>query len=583
MNKITTMGNVSPEIMAKAKSWLSDLYDKETRNQVQNLIDNDPNELTESFYRILEFGTGGLRGIMGVGTNRMNIYTVAMATQGLANYIKMKFADMKQPQIAIAYDCRNNSKEFAQITADVMTANGIKVFLFSALRPTPELSFAIRELKCQSGIVVTASHNPKEYNGYKVYWEDGGQIVAPHDKNIIAEVQKITDISMVKRKSNKKLLEILDDKFDEIYLDKVMSLSLSPKLIKKHKNLSFVYTPIHGTGGQVMPKLFAKAGFKNFYPVEEQMITDGNFPTVVSPNPEEKAAMNMAIEKAKAMNADIVLATDPDADRVGLAVKDDHGQFLLLNGNQTASILTYYILTRWEELGKLTGKEFIVKTIVTSDLLVKIADRFNVKTYDVLTGFKYIADKILNKPEEKFICGGEESYGFLVGDFVRDKDAIITCFMLAEATAWAAEQGKTLYQILKDIYKEFGVYREKLVSLTKKGISGIEEIKQMMLNLRNNPPKNLLGSRITEIKDYKLGVCQDKVFGVETLINLPKSDVLQFFTEDGIKVSIRPSGTEPKIKFYFSMSEPLGNISELNTVEHKLDESLDKLAKVFTE
>ena len=577
------MDNVKPEIIEKAKSWLSDNYDAETRKQVQNLIDNDPNELTESFYRILEFGTGGLRGIMGVGTNRMNIYTVAMATQGLANYIKMMYADMKQPQVAIAYDCRNNSKDFAQIAAEVLSANGIKVFLFSALRPTPELSFAIRELKCQSGIVVTASHNPKEYNGYKVYWEDGGQIVSPHDKNIIAEVQKITDISMVKRKKNTKLIEMLDDSFDEIYLNKVMGLSLSPKLIKKHKNLSFVYTPIHGTGGQVMPKLFAKAGFKNFYPVEEQMVTDGNFPTVVSPNPEEPAAMSMAIEKAKAMNADVVLATDPDADRVGVAVKDDNGNFILLNGNQTASILTYYILTRWEELGKLTGKEFIVKTIVTSDLLLKIADKFNVKTYDVLTGFKYIADKILNKPEEQFICGGEESYGFLVGDFVRDKDAIITCFMLAEATAWAAEQDKTLYQILKDIYKEFGVYKEKLVSLTKKGISGNEEIKRMMLEFRQNPPKTLLGSRISEIRDYKLGISKDVAFGVDTIINLPKSDVLQFFTEDGIKVSVRPSGTEPKIKFYFSMNEPLEKIEELSGVEQELKENLDELAKLFTE
>lgn len=577
------MDNVKPEIIEKAKSWLSDNYDAETRKQVQNLIDNDPNELTESFYRILEFGTGGLRGIMGVGTNRMNIYTVAMATQGLANYIKMMYSDMKQPQVAIAYDCRNNSKDFAQIAAEVLSANGIKVFLFSALRPTPELSFAIRELKCQSGIVVTASHNPKEYNGYKVYWEDGGQIVSPHDKNIIAEVQKITDISMVKRKKNAKLIEMLDDSFDEIYLNKVMGLSLSPKLIKKHKNLSFVYTPIHGTGGQVMPKLFAKAGFKNFYPVEEQMVTDGNFPTVVSPNPEEPAAMSMAIKKAKAMNADVVLATDPDADRVGVAVKDDNGNFILLNGNQTASILTYYILTRWEELGKLTGKEFIVKTIVTSDLLLKIADKFNVKTYDVLTGFKYIADKILHKPEELFICGGEESYGFLVGDFVRDKDAIITCFMLAEATAWAAEQDKTLYQILKDIYKEFGVYKEKLVSLTKKGISGNEEIKRMMLEFRQNPPKTLLGSRISEIRDYKLGISKDVAFGVDTIINLPKSDVLQFFTEDGIKVSVRPSGTEPKIKFYFSMNEPLDKIEELSGVEQELKENLDELAKLFTE
>lgn len=577
------MNEVTTEILAKAKSWLSEQYDEDTRKQVQNLIDNDPNELTESFYRILEFGTGGLRGIMGVGTNRMNIYTVAMATQGLANYIKKMFADLKQPQIAIAYDCRNNSKEFARITADVMTANGIKVFLFSALRPTPELSFAIRELKCQSGVVVTASHNPKEYNGYKVYWEDGGQIVAPHDKNIIAEVEKITDISMVNRKGNDKLLEMLDDSFDEIYLEKVMNLSLSPKLIKKHKNLSFVYTPIHGTGGQLMPKLFAKAGFKNFYPVEEQMITDGNFPTVVSPNPEEHAAMTMAIEKAKATNADVVLATDPDADRVGVAVKNDDGEFILLNGNQTASILTYYILSRWEELGKFTGNEFIVKTIVTSDILIKIANKFNVKTYDVLTGFKYIADKILNKPEEKFICGGEESYGFLVGDFVRDKDAIITCFMLAEATSWAAEQGKTLYQILKDIYKEFGVYREKLVSLTKKGISGIQEIKQMMLDFRTNPPKSLVGSRINEIRDYKIGVSKDMNFGIETVINLPKSDVLQFFTEDGIKVSVRPSGTEPKIKFYFSMNEPVENIKELEGVEQELDDNLEGLAKLFTE
>jgi len=577
------MNEVTTEILAKAKSWLSEQYDEDTRKQVQNLIDNDPNELTESFYRILEFGTGGLRGIMGVGTNRMNIYTVAMATQGLANYIKKMFADLKQPQIAIAYDCRNNSKEFARITADVMTANGIKVFLFSALRPTPELSFAIRELKCQSGVVVTASHNPKEYNGYKVYWEDGGQIVAPHDKNIIAEVEKITDISMVNRKENDKLLEMLDDSFDEIYLEKVMNLSLSPKLIKKHKNLSFVYTPIHGTGGQLMPKLFAKAGFKNFYPVEEQMITDGNFPTVVSPNPEEHAAMTMAIEKAKATNADVVLATDPDADRVGVAVKNDDGEFILLNGNQTASILTYYILSRWEELGKFTGNEFIVKTIVTSDILIKIANKFNVKTYDVLTGFKYIADKILNKPEEKFVCGGEESYGFLVGDFVRDKDAIITCFMLAEATSWAAEQGKTLYQILKDIYKEFGVYREKLVSLTKKGISGIQEIKQMMLDFRTNPPKSLVGSRINEIRDYKIGVSKDMNFGIETVINLPKSDVLQFFTEDGIKVSVRPSGTEPKIKFYFSMNEPVENIKELEGVEQELDDNLEGLAKLFTE
>lgn len=577
------MEKITPEIIERAKSWLSEKYDTETRKQVQDLIDNNPNELLESFYKTLEFGTGGLRGIMGVGTNRMNTYTVAMATQGFANYIKMMFPNVEQPKVAIAHDCRNNSKEFAKTTADVMSANGIKVYLFNALRPTPELSFAIRELECQAGVVVTASHNPKEYNGYKAYWEDGGQLVSPHDKNVIGEVEKITDISMVKFTPNESLIEYLDERFDEIYIDKILGLSLSSELIKKHKDLRFVYTPIHGTGGQIIPRLFKKAGFNNIDCVEEQMIVDGNFPTVVSPNPEEKAALTMAIEKAKKVNADVVLATDPDADRVGIAVRDNNGEFVLLNGNQTAALLTYYILGRWNELSKFSGKEYIVKTIVTTELLIDIANKYNVKSFDVLTGFKFIADTILNNPEMTFVCGGEESYGFLIGDFVRDKDANSACFMIAEIAAWAVEQNKSLYQILKEIYKEFGFYKEGLISLTKKGISGTEEIKNMMRKFREEPPTEILGSRIVEIKDYKIGISKDIISGKETEIKLPKSDVLQFFTEDGTKISVRPSGTEPKIKFYFGIKAELNDIADFDTVNDKLNNRLNELGKLFSE
>ena len=577
------MKSISPEIIERAKVWLSEQYDSETRKQVENLIDNNPDELLESFYKNLEFGTGGLRGIMGIGTNRMNTYTVAMATQGFANYIKMMFPNIQQPQIAIAYDCRNNSKEFARTSAEVMSANGIKVFIFNSLRPTPELSFAIRELKCQAGIVITASHNPKEYNGYKAYWEDGGQLVSPHDKNVITEVEKITDFSMVNFNANENLIEYLDEKFDEIYINKILDLSLSPDAIKKQQDLVFVYTPIHGTGGQIIPNLFRKAGFKNIHCVEEQMIVDGNFPTVVSPNPEEKAALTLAIEKAKQVNADVVLATDPDADRVGIAVKDENGEFILLNGNQTAAILTYYLLARWNELGKITGKEYIVKTIVTTELLFDIANKFKVEKFDVLTGFKFIADTILNNPEMTFIGGGEESYGFLIGDFVRDKDANSACFMIAEIAAWAAEQNKTLYQILKEIYKEFGFYKEGLLSLTKKGISGSEEIKNMMHKFRNEPPKEILGSKIVEIKDYKTSVCKNINAGLETTINLPKSDVLQFFTEDGTKISIRPSGTEPKIKFYFGIKTKLNNIADFEVVNNELNDKINNLIKLFSE
>ena len=567
-------------IMERAQQWLTDQYDEETRKKVQELIDNDPNELTESFYRNLEFGTGGLRGIMGVGTNRMNIYTVAMATQGFANYSKKMNPNEKELRVAVAYDCRNNSPAFANITADVMSANGIHVFLFDCLRPTPELSFAVRELHCHAGVMVTASHNPKEYNGYKAYWNDGGQLVSPHDKNVIAEVEKILDPSMVNFKRKPELITILDEKFDDIYLDKVFGLSLSLDLIKKHKDLKIVYTPIHGTGRRLVPEILKRKGFENVYCVEEQMVVDGDFPTVKSPNPEEPAAMALAVKKAQEINADLVLATDPDADRVGCAVKDDKGEFILLNGNQAASVFLYYLLTRWNELGKLTGKEFVVKTIVTTELLFEIAKKYDVDRYDVLTGFKYIASKILElEGKKQFIGGGEESYGYLAGDFVRDKDAVVATSLLAEAMAWAAEQGKTFYELLCDIYREFGLYKEKLVSLTKKGISGTEEIKAMMARFRETPPTEIVGEKVVEIRDYKSLEAKDLCTGKVTTIDLPKSDVLQFFTETGSKISIRPSGTEPKIKFYFSMKGKIeGSLdASMKAMDSKLNAAADML------
>ena len=569
------------QILERAQAWLTEQYEEETRKKVQELIDNDPNELTESFYRNLEFGTGGLRGIMGVGTNRMNIYTVAMATQGFANYIKKMNPGEKELRVAIAYDCRNNSPAFANITADVMSANGIKVFIFDCLRPTPELSFAVRELHCHAGVMVTASHNPKEYNGYKAYWNDGGQLVSPHDKNVIAEVEKIADPSMVNFKRNPELITVLGEEFDDIYLNKVFDLSLSLVLIKNHKDLTIVYTPIHGTGRRLVPEILKRKGFENVYCVEEQMVVDGDFPTVKSPNPEEPAAMALAVKKAQEINADLVLATDPDADRVGVAVKNENGEFILLNGNQAASVFLYYLLTRWHELGKLTGKEFVVKTIVTTELLFEIAKKYNVDRYDVLTGFKYIADKILElEGKEQFIGGGEESYGYLAGDFVRDKDAVIATSLLAEAMAWAAEQGKTFYELLCDIYREFGLYKEKLVSLTKKGISGTEEIKAMMARFRETPPTEIAGEKVVEVRDYKILESKDLLTGKTTPINLPKSDVLQFFTETGSKISIRPSGTEPKIKFYFSMKGKIeGTIEEsMRQLDEKLNTAASQLS-----
>ena len=526
-----------------AQSWLEGNYDEETKKQVKDLMDNDPAGLEDAFYRNLEFGTGGLRGVMGVGTNRMNKYTVGMATQGLANYIR-KHCSGDDIKVCVSYDCRNHSKEFAKITADVFSANGLHVYLFESLRPTPELSYSIRKTGAQSGVMVTASHNPKEYNGYKVYWSDGAQITSPVDKEIVAEVNAISDPSMVKFTPGEGAgkIEIMGSEVDKAYLDDILSLMLSPDARAKHRDLKIVYTPLHGTGVRLVPMALERLGFKNIYHVPEQDVNDGDFPTVQSPNPEEPSALKMAVETADREHADIVLATDPDADRMGIAVRDNDGKMVLFNGNQTGSMLTYYILTRWQELGKLDPSKYVVKTIVTTELIRAIAEKFGVKVYNVLTGFKYIAEIVKqNEGKGEFICGGEESYGFNVGEFVRDKDAVIACSMVAECACWAAEQGLTLYQLMQKIYKEFGYYKESLTSLVRKGKAGVEEIAAIMTDMRNNPPAELAGSPVVKVIDYNKPE--------ET--GLPKSNVLQFFSEEGDVVSVRPSGTEPKIKFYF--------------------------------
>ena len=526
-----------------AQSWLEGNYDEQTKNEVKALMENDPAGLEDAFYRNLEFGTGGLRGVMGVGTNRMNKYTVGMATQGLANYIR-KHCTGDDIKVCVSYDCRNHSKEFAKITADVFSANGLHVYLFESLRPTPELSYSIRKKGAQSGVMVTASHNPKEYNGYKVYWSDGAQITSPVDKDIVAEVNAISDPSMVKFVPGEGAgkIEIMGEEVDNSYLDDILSLMLSPEAREKHKDLKIVYTPLHGTGVRLVPMALKRLGFENIIHVPEQDVNDGDFPTVMSPNPEEPSALKMAVEAADREHADIVLATDPDADRMGIAVRDNDGKMVLFNGNQTGSMLTYYILNRWKELGKLDPSKYVVKTIVTTELIRAIAEKFGVKVYNVLTGFKYIAEIVKqNEGKGEFICGGEESYGFNVGEFVRDKDAVIACSMVAECACWAAEQGLTLYQLMQKIYKEFGYYRESLTSLVRKGKAGVEEIAAIMTDMRNNPPKDLAGSPVVKVVDYNKPE--------ET--GLPKSNVLQFFSEEGDVVSVRPSGTEPKIKFYF--------------------------------
>lgn len=572
------INKIDPEILKAAKSWLSDDFDSETRKKVQDLIDNDPVELTESFYRSLEFGTGGLRGIMGVGNNRINKYTIGMATQGLTNYLLQQFSEINLIKVAITHDSRNNSRYFAEITAHVFAANGIKVYLFDDLRPTPELSFAIRHFGCQSGVMITASHNPKEYNGYKAYWDDGAQLIPPHDKNVIKEVNKIESISNVKFDGNNDLIEIIGKEIDDIYLKEIKALSLNPDVIQKQKDLKIVYTPLHGTGTVLIPECLRVFGFENVFSVEEQSLPDGNFPTVDSPNPEEHSALAMAIKLANDIDANLVMATDPDGDRVGIAVKNNEGKFILLNGNQTAAILIYYLLSQWKKYNKLSGNEFIVKTIVTSEILGKIAESFHVDCYDVLTGFKWIADIIKELEGKKvFIGGGEESYGYLIGDFVRDKDAVSACAMIAETAAWAADQNKTLYDILQDISLEYGLYFEKLKSLVRKGKSGAEEIQEIMDNYRNTPPKQINGSKVIILKDYDQGIERDLITGKVSNLDLPKSNVLQFFLEDGSKISVRPSGTEPKIKYYFSVNQTLKDKNEYTKQRSRLEQAIDAI------
>ncbi len=542
--------------------WLNDDYDADTKAQIKEYLQNNPDELTEAFYRDLEFGTGGLRGIMGVGTNRMNKYTVGAATQGLANYLKQQFPN-QEISVAIAFDSRNNSAYFADITADVLSANGITCHLFPELRPTPVLSFAVRYLHCQSGVMVTASHNPKEYNGYKVYWNDGGQLVPPHDKNVIAEVNKIKSLHDTKWQRNPDKVHIIDSNLDEAYLKLVHGLSLHPEAIAAQKQLKIIYTPLHGTGITMVPKALKMYGFENISIVKEQAVSDGNFPTVKSPNPEEKSALIMSIAQAEAEKADLVLATDPDADRVGIAVRNLKGEMILLNGNMTGSLLVHYLLSQWKALNKLDGKQFVVKTIVTTELIKRMADAYQVPCYDVLTGFKYIAEKIKeNEGKASFIGGGEESYGYLAGDFVRDKDAVIACCLIAEMTAFYANQGKSLYQMLLEIYHEYGFYKEDLLSLTKQGKSGAEEIAAMMINYRNNPPKEIGGQKVVLMKDIQAGIAYHLDKGTQEPIALPKSNVLQFFTADGSKITVRPSGTEPKIKFYFGVIGQLPDVQQ---------------------
>ena len=569
--------NIDASAKENVMTWLNGQYDEETKQAIRDMMDN-PNELNESFYRNLEFGTGGLRGIMGVGTNRMNKYTVAMATQGLANYVKKCFPTANPIKAAVSHDSRNHSREFAEITANVLAANGFHVYLFEALRPTPELSFAVRHFGCQTGVMVTASHNPKEYNGYKAYWDDGCQLVAPHDTNVIDEVLKIKGLDDVKMTGGEANIEIIGENVDSVYLDRVEQNSLHPELIKKHHDLKIVYTPLHGTGITLIPRMLEKLGFTNVNVVKEQATPDGNFPTTPSPNPEERAAMKMAVDLAKEIDADIVFASDPDADRVGVAVKRPDGEWMLLNGNQTMSVLIYYLLKEWKETGRLTGKEFIVKTIVTSELPADIAKRVGVKVYDVLTGFKFIGDKIRElEGKEVFIGGGEESYGYMIGDFVRDKDAVAACSMIAEIAAWAAEQGKTFFDVLVDLYTEYGFYKEGGLSVVRKGKSGAEEIQQMMKDYRENPPKEIDGEKVVCIKDYKLHESTDLTTGKKERIDLPASNVLQFFTDKGNKVTVRPSGTEPKIKFYFGVKGSLASKADFDQVNSALDGKIEEI------
>lgn len=572
------MSTIDTNTQAKINQWLGSEYDQETVDQVRRLIDqNEETELIDSFYRDLEFGTGGLRGIMGVGSNRMNKYTIGKATQGLANYLKKQFPG-QEIKVAVSYDSRNNSQSFGRLVADVFAANGIKVYLFSELRPTPVLSFAIRHFGCQSGVMLTASHNPKEYNGYKAYWNDGCQLTAPHDKNVIDEVNAIASVNDIKFEAIAENIIPVGTEIDEAYIKANVALSINPEVIKAQKDLKIVFSPIHGTGITIVPQLLKAWGFDDVILVEEQATPNGNFPTVIYPNPEEEDAMAMAKAKGEAVDADLVLATDPDADRVGVAVKNNAGKFELLNGNQIGSLLIYYVLSAKKEQNKLSETAYIVKTIVTTNLQADIAAYFGVKHYETLTGFKYIGElmtKLLGK--EEYLAGGEESYGYLVGDLVRDKDAPNACAFLAEMTAYFKNKGKSVYDVLMDIYQEFGCYREKLVSLTKKGKAGAEEIAAMMVRLRENMPKTLGGITVKEVRDYQNSVSILLATGEKKAIDLPKSDVLQFITVEGDVISARPSGTEPKIKFYCSVKEPLNSVAEYQTVSQRLEDKVEKM------
>ena len=562
------------EIRTRAERWLSKEFNEETRKEVREMLEKDEKKLIDAFYQDLEFGTGGLRGIMGAGTNRMNIYTLGMATQGLSNYI-IKQCGSSGIRVAIAHDCRNNSRYFAETTANIFSANGFEVYLFESLRPTPELSFAIRHYKCQSGVVITASHNPPEYNGYKAYWDDGGQVVAPHDDGITDEVRKITSVNDIKFNGNKEKIKIIGKETDKLFLDEVYKMSLNPGIIKKFSDIPIVYTPIHGTGITLVPPALKMFGFRNIISVPEQDITDGNFPTVKSPNPEEPDALKLAIKKAIETNAELVMATDPDADRLGLAVKNIKGEFILLNGNQTGVILIWYILSQYKEKKKYKGNEYVIKTIVTSDLIEKIAEGFNVEYFNVLTGFKFFAELIReNEGTKKYIGGGEESYGFLPGDYVRDKDAVGSCALAAEVTAWAKSNDMSLFELLLDIYVKFGFYKEKLINIVRKGKEGADQIKAMMTEYRNNPPKKINNSQVVKLNDYERQVSYDILKSTKTSLSMLKSDVLQFFLADGTKISVRPSGTEPKIKFYFSVNTKLPSLNNFEETEKFLDKRI---------
>lgn len=563
---------------AKAKQWLSPSFDEKTRKEVQSMIDNaDKTNLIESFYKDLEFGTGGLRGIMGAGSNRMNIYTVGMATQGFANYLKKNFKDKEQISVVVCHDCRNNSRLFAETVANIFSANGIKAYIFDDLRPTPECSFAIRYLKAQAGVNITASHNPREYNGYKAYWEDGAQVLAPHDKGIIDEVNKCT-VDDVKFGGNKQLIQVIGEDIDEPYLRKIRTISIDPDVIKRQHDLKIVYTPLHGAGRVIIPRSLAFWGFDNVHCVPEQMIKDGNFPTVDRPNPEFAEALTLGLRDAKKLDADILMASDPDADRVGMACKNSKGQWVLIDGNQTCMIFLWYIISNRKATGKMKPSDFIVKTIVTTELIHKIAEKQHVEMRDCYTGFKWIAREIaLSEGKQQYIGGGEESYGFLAEDFVRDKDAVSACSLLAEICAYAKDNGKTLYDILMDIYKEYGFSKEHTINVERPGKAGAEEIQQMMANFRSNPPKDLGGSTVVLCKDYKTLEARDADGNITKLVMPETSNVLQWFCNDGTKVSVRPSGTEPKIKFYIEVKDVLTDASQYEALSNKAMQKIEDI------